>query len=530
MARLLIVDDDVLFCEALSATMQEEGHSVFLAHTLAKARELLKARSFAIAFIDVFLPDGNGLDLLAGLALLPDPPEAIVVTALGDPDGAESAITAGAWDYVQKPADMGKITLMVQRALQTRERNARKLCLTGSSGIVGECLPIRQTLVQMFEAAQSDTPVLVTGETGTGKELVARAIHSNSRRAHGPFVVVDCGAIAPTLLESELFGNIRGAFTGAAQSRHGLVMLANGGTLFLDEVGELPPEQQKVFLRVLQERTFRPIGSTEEVQSDFRVVAATNRALTEMAAGGRFRADLLFRLQGCAIEMPPVRMRGDDIHLLVQHALQRTVTQYGMKPKAFSAEAHDAFAAYSWPGNVRELLYAIERAALASHDEHLILLQHLPMHLRAQAARSRLTPVADPMFAPRVGRPFGMPDRAEETSGQEASGSHNPHPANAAVQDAQPSAVDWASKKQDSLAAGGADAAPPENWRVFQETTLYGQKRQYLLSLLQWSKGNIPVAAKAADLSRQRLYTLLREHGITRQWLEGHGEGEDEDI
>ncbi len=537
MAHILIIDDDLLFCEALRFIMEEEGHHVSLAHTLTTARDLLKKNIFAVAVIDVCLPDGNGLDLLAGLALLPEPPEAIVVTAMGNPQGAEMAITAGAWDYVQKPADMGEISLMVQRALKNREQKRKKVHLARASGIVGESLPMRLTLLRLFEAAQSDTPVLIVGETGTGKELVARAIHNNSRRAGGPFVVVDCGAIAPTLLESELFGNVRGAFTGAAQSRPGLVRLADQGTLFLDEVGELSPEHQKVFLRVLQERTFRPIGGAEEIRSDFRVVAATNRDLSEMAAGGRFRQDLLFRLQGSSIAMPALRMRGQDILLLARHALERSLSQYGMKDKDFSAEALEAFSLYEWPGNVRELLYTIERAVLAAHDDPLILPQHLPLHLRAHAARLRLeerVPSApagqgtggrdtaaradmveehDPAGAFRArerdgrgGFP-GAPGMELEQSGADASplardgGKLYPPPAKAEERDR-------------------AAALPPQSWREFQETHLHEHKRRYLLSLLQWADGNIPRAAERAGLSRQRLYSLLRDHGITRQWEE----------
>ena len=580
MATLLIVDDDMLFCEALSTTLEGEGYRVLLAHNLARARELLKKHSIAIVFIDVFLPDGNGLDLLAGLALLPEPPEAIVVTAQGDPQGAENAITAGAWNYIQKPAHMGEIVLMVQQALQAHERKKQTPDGEGTAGIIGSSRAIAMTLLQMFDAAQVDAPVLITGETGTGKELVARAVHQNSRRAKGPFVVVDCSAIAPTLLESELFGNVRGAFTGAMNSRQGLAMLANQGTLFLDEVGELAPEQQKVFLRLLQERRFRPIGSTEELQSDFRVVAATNRNLTEMAAGGTFRSDLLFRLQGLTIEIPPLRSRGKDVFLLVQYALNRTLAQYGMKPKVFSSEALEALASYSWPGNVRELLHAVDAATLATHDGPLILLQHLPMHVRAQAVRSRIeehnpsfpmgldSPVTgfDPLksaFMPapprdgmiaaenREAASYGPassflrerengnlypeaapPDQPPESFMELPDRSSPPSvafpeaPSNSLQVPEQADASQSAPALRPMMQIQGNAGAPPErsltkdpsSWKEFQDTVLYEQKRRYLLDLLTWAQGNVPEAAKVAGLSRQRLYTLLKEHGIMRQW------------
>lgn len=564
MATLLIVDDDMLFCEALSTTLEGAGYRVLLAHNLARARELLKKHSIAIVFIDVFLPDGNGLDLLAGLALLPEPPEAIVVTAQGDPQGAENAITAGAWNYIQKPAHMGEIILMVQQALQAHERKKQMPDGEGTAGIIGSSRAIAMTLLQMFDAAQVDAPVLITGETGTGKELVARAVHKNSRRAKGPFVVVDCSAIAPTLLESELFGNVRGAFTGAMNSRQGLAMLANQGTLFLDEVGELAPEQQKVFLRLLQERRFRPIGSTEELQSDFRVVAATNRNLTEMAAGGTFRSDLLFRLQGLTIEIPPLRSRGKDVFLLVQYALNRSLAQYGMKPKVFSSEALEALASYSWPGNVRELLHAVDAAALATHDGPLILLQHLPMHVRAQAVRSRVEEQHSPVFSPGLDAPIGGFDLAKsgfmpssppaERGGpveehseaaeytpkllsqpeKESNGTfsednsfelpaepHMPLPGAGVAPAISPPEVS-SSAMQGYASAGMLPerslTKDPSSWKEFQDTVLFDQKRRYLLDLLTWAQGNVPEAAKVAGLSRQRLYTLLKEHGIMRQW------------
>lgn len=555
MAKLLVLDDDLLFCEALSSTLEAQGHSVLVAHTLARARDLLKKQSFSVIFIDVYLPDGNGIDLLSGLSLLPEVPEAIVVTAQGNPEGAETAITAGAWDYVQKPAHMGEIVLMVERALEAHERKRQMPDFAGASGIVGTSRPMRLTLLQIFEAAQSDGPVLISGETGTGKELLARAIHKNSRRAGGPFVVVDCGAIAPTLLESELFGNVRGAFTGAVHSRQGLVMLANQGVLFLDEVGELALEHQKAFLRLIQERKFRPIGGAEEVQSDFRVVAATNRNLAEMAAGGTFRTDLLFRLQGMSIQVSPLRSRNEDIITLAQYACTRAITQYGMQHKTLSQEALEALASYTWPGNVRELLHTVEAGVLAAGEQPLILLQHLPVHLRAHAARSRVSR--------RKHRPWPEETKTETFGRESAAEKH----ARAPLPATDGSAFDASREEAEALRpsgtgsdfgsenAGGptglgtrgfsplfdeqSDGMPeflavsprePEQlprlaeaicsgtWREFQETVLYEQKRRYLLALLQRARGNVPAAARLAGLSRQRFYILLREHGIARQW------------
>lgn len=531
MSRLLVVDDDLIFCEALSSTLEEAGYQVMIAHTLERARELLKKQRVDVAFIDVFLPDGNGLDLLAGMALLPEAPEAIVITAKGDPAGAEAAITSGAWDYVQKPAHMDEILVMVQRAVEAHERKRSMPDFTGGSGIVAAGQPMRVTLLQMFEAAQSEAPVLISGETGTGKELIARAVHKNSRRSKGPFVVVDCGAISPTLLESELFGNVRGAFTGAVHSRHGLVALADKGTLFLDEVGELALDQQKAFLRLIQERRFRPLGSTEEVESNFRVVAATNRNLSEMAAGGTFRQDLLYRLQGVTIQVPPVRQRGEDVALLAQFALNRTLAQYGMRDKAFSPEVLEAMAAYPWPGNVREMLHAVEAAVLAAGDAPLVLLQHLPVHLRAFAVRTRVeerAPVpAEPADTPPAAAPPlavpSLPSSAPEAPpraalppapAQESPPPRESQPPNPPGDGKAPALNALAERTAEPV----VNAAFPGTWKEFQDGALFAYKRRYLLSLLHFCSGNVAKAAKLAGLSRQRLYALLREHGIARHW------------
>ncbi|MDL2316947.1 sigma-54 dependent transcriptional regulator [Desulfovibrio sp. OttesenSCG-928-A18] len=570
-ATLLIVDDDLLFCEALHTSLMGKGYKVLVAGTLARARELLKKHSVDVVFIDVQLPDGNGLDLLSGLALLPDPPEAIVITAQGDPDGAEAAINTGAWDYVQKPAHMGDIQVMVQRALQMRERKQQMPAITGESGFVGNSRSMRMALLQMFEAAQSDAPALIIGETGTGKELIARTVHKNSRRAQGPFVVVDCGAISPTLLESELFGSVRGAFTGATQAREGLVIQADGGTLFLDEVGELTLDQQKVFLRLLQEHSFRPLGGTGERNSDFRIVAATNRNLAEMVDAGTFRPDLFFRLQGLTIETPPVRNRGNDVFLLVQHALRRAIAKYDMKPKVFASDALEALASYSWPGNVREILYTVEAAALTSAEDPLILQQHLSVHLRAQVARSRIeeqapvkaaplpplpplpaavdSPEAEPPSPPvrtdarplqeappsagRTDSAFAASDiapaRGEGMSGQGGPAMREEREKTELPRASGSEAGDQVAARADASAAAPFSAPPaadaahsrPSTWQVFQEQELFAVKRKYLLDLLAWAGGSVPAAAQAAGISRQRLYALLREHNITRRWREG---------
>lgn len=517
MARILILDDDLLFCEALSFTLEEHGHKIMLAHTLERARVLLKKHQADIIFVDVYLPDGNGQELLSELPQLRDVPHAIVVTAQGDPDGAARAIAAGAWDYVQKPAHMSDILLMVDRVLEVRRRRRDIPDFMREAGIIASSNPMHQTLLQVFDASQSDAPVLIMGETGTGKELMARAMHKISSRSAGPFVVVDCGALAPSLLESELFGSVKGAFTGAVQNRPGLVLHANGGTLFLDEIGELAFEQQKVFLRLLQERSFRAVGAGGETRSDFRIIAATNRNLTEMTSGGAFRQDLFFRLQGVRIELPPLRVRGDDIRLIAENTMANTLSRYDLGEKQFSAEALEALRSYAWPGNVRELIHAVEAAVLAAAGTHLVLLQHLPIQLRTHAAMLRLEAQPGEKGQTVPGARL-LPDVLGDSSSAPAAA---PGAAQAGAQNIAQAVPPFRVGGNGEVGEEDVEAVPLEHiatWKEFHEGELYERKRLYLLRLLKSSGGNVPLAAQHAGVSRQRLYRLLKEHGIFRHW------------
>ena len=288
MANILIVDDDLEVCETMGSLITRLSHDCDHAHTLDKGLGLARRNGYDVIFLDVRLPDGNGLDILPELMAFSDPPEVIILTGQGDPDGAELAIKGGVWDYLLKPSSVREISLSLGRALKYREEKAGKDAVRSLdlSNVVGASQSMKASFKLLAQAAGSDSNVLITGRTGTGKELFASTIHANSRRRSGRFVVVDCAGLGESLLESTLFGHRKGAFTGAQSDRTGLVKLADGGTLFLDEVGELPLSMQKTFLRVLQERTFRPVGDTREQTSDFRLVAATNRDLDEMVGQG----------------------------------------------------------------------------------------------------------------------------------------------------------------------------------------------------------------------------------------------------
>ena len=312
MANILIIDDDNLIRDSFSEVVRRMGHEPHVASSMSEGLKAIKTGRFDLVFSDVRMPDGSGLDLLPEIRQIDFPPEVIIMTGYGDPDGAELAIKNGAWDYIGKPVSIQEIMLPVERALQYREKS-RVTVLPVSlkrDGIIGNGHKLRSCLDRLAQAAHSDASVLISGETGTGKELFAWAIHENSPRADKNFVVVDCAALPETLVESTLFGHVRGAFTGADKARDGLIKQADGGTLFMDEIGELSAGIQKTFLRVLQEKRYRPVGGSQEIKSDFRLVAATNRDLDGMSANGGFREDLLFRVRTLVIDLPPLRDNG----------------------------------------------------------------------------------------------------------------------------------------------------------------------------------------------------------------------------
>jgi len=464
-AVILIVDDDPLVSESLINAILKLGHQGFCAPTKAQAQKLLAAAAHDIVFCDVRLPDGSGLDLLPEIQKGANPPEVIIITGFGDPDGAELAIKNGAWDYVEKPLSLKDIRLAVERALQYREKKqaaGRSLALD-REGIVGKSPLLKPCLNLLAQASGSEANVLLSGETGTGKELFARAVHRNGAHAGSHFVVVDCAALPETLLESTLFGHVRGAFTGADRARDGLIKQADEGTLFLDEVGELSFSIQKAFLRVLQERRFRPVGGSQEVQSNFRLIAATNRNLEEMVKQGQFREDLLFRLRTLTIELPPLRRIKDDLKDLVIHYTAKLCDQYNLPMKGFSTDFFAVLMAYDWPGNVRELVQSLEKAIVSAQDAPTLFPMHLPQHIRIQLARKS------------VGRKAAAPASVEP----------------ALRVDGLP-----------SLAAA-------------RETGLAEMEKEYLIRLTQESGRDVNKACQISGLSRSRYYALLKKYNIS---------------
>jgi len=468
-AKILVVDDDELIRELLADAVGRRGHTALCTGTLAEARRILAREEPDLVYMDVRLPDGSGINALEEIRASKSAPEVIIITGQGDPDGAELALRCGAWDYIEKPTSVDRMVLPLLRALAFRDekRRRRSPTLAAGSGIVGTSPKMAACLARAAMAAASRVDVFISGETGTGKEVFAQAIHQSGPRAANRFVVVDCTTLPGNLAESELFGHERGSFTGADRRQTGLIAQADGGTLFLDEVGELPLPLQVKFLRVLQERRFRPLGGETEIKSDFRLVAATNRDLSAMVRRGEFREDLLYRLRAFRIELPPLRQREGDIQALVEAHLAKAAERFGGTVREASPEFLEMLATHDWPGNVRELLQTVDMSLVSAHDDPVLLPQHLPLDLRVRLMRRSVT------------------DRAEAGQGQ---------------------------------AAGQADGQLAEfrPWREHRAQLLDKAEYAYFSALLQQVDGDAAQAARLSGLKSARLYELLAKHGLLK--------------
>jgi two-component system response regulator HydG len=404
---VLVVDDDADMRALLDAGLREVGFQPRLAAAAEEALALVAAEDFDVVVSDLHMPGMSGLELCERIVgSRPDVP-VVVLTAHGTLDAAVGAIRAGAYDFVTKPIKLQPFQLTIERAARHRALGAELKRLREAAspqtfaGIVGSSQAMRAALDMVARVAATDSTVLVTGESGTGKELVARAVHQRSRRASGPFIAVNCAALPETLLESELFGHAKGAFTDARSARTGLFLQASGGTLFLDEIGEMPLPLQAKLLRVLQERTVRPVGGDHEVPVDVRIVAATNRDLESDADEGRFRQDLFYRIYVVRIELPPLRARGSDVLELAQHALARFARAARKEVTGISTLAAQKLLAYDWPGNVRELQNAIERSiALTRYQE--ITVDDLPEKVRDYRSSHVIVAGDDPEQLPTM--------------------------------------------------------------------------------------------------------------------------------
>lgn len=391
MSHILLVEDEALIRSSLKRLLERHHYSVSEAGSVADACERYSLEDFDLIISDVRLPGDPGTDLIARAR----PTPVLIMTSFGNLKSAVEAMKLGAVDYISKPFDHDEMLLAIERILREKTLKAQNEALRQSvaqvyptTGMIGSCAAMLEIFSRIGKLAPLATTVLIRGESGTGKELVARALHDHSPRANGPMISVNCAAIPDTLIESELFGYEKGAFTGAQANRKGLVEAADGGTLFLDEIGELPLEAQARLLRFLQEKEVRRIGSTQARRIDVRLVAATHRNLKQLASEGRFREDLYYRLHVVELLLPPLRDRGSDILAMAETLLVRISQRLGIGAQLhFSPEAHESMLAYSWPGNVRELENSIERAVILCESDEI-----MPEHLAIDYSRPTLSP------------------------------------------------------------------------------------------------------------------------------------------
>jgi two-component system response regulator HydG len=392
-ARVMIVDDDPDMCAVVEEDLRRRGYEVGTFPSGEAAFDALLREDFDLVLTDLRLQDMDGIELCDRIVANRSEVPVVVITAFGSLETAVAAIRAGAYDFVTKPIEMDILHISLERALRHRQLSERVKTLSDAlertreyEELIGRSPPMERLYDHLDRLATSDASVLITGESGTGKELVARAIHRRSSRCEGPFVGVNCSALPESLLESELFGHVKGAFTDAREVRKGLFLQAEGGTLFLDEIADIPLSLQPKLLRALEERKVRPVGGDREISFDARLVSATNADLETAMEEGRFREDLWFRVNVVQLELPPLRVRGGDILLLAQHYLEHYASRSGKPVTALSKAVAEKLAGYAWPGNVRELRNAIERAvALTRHTE--LTVEDLPERIRNYRSR-----------------------------------------------------------------------------------------------------------------------------------------------
>lgn len=386
---ILVVDDELIVRESLTKWFREDGYRVDAAESAAAALRKLQGESWNILLVDIKMPGMDGLELLQRVKEIDRNAVVIIITAFASVETAVKALKDGAYDYITKPIDPDELNRLIDRAVKQQQLVLENIRLRDAvsemrseSEIIGDSPEMRKVMELVHTVAKTDTTVMILGESGTGKEMVARAIHAAGVRKFCPIVTVNCGAMTETLLESELFGHERGAFTGAQYRRKGKIELADGGTLFLDEIGNIDPKTQMDLLRVIETKQFTRVGGTEVLRSDFRVICATNRDLEKAVKEGTFREDLFYRLNVFSIWLPPLRARRGDTAKLAHYFLQKYSRQMNKPMRGFTPEAMHALKGYDWPGNVRELENAIERAMVVSPGP-MIDKEHLPLHTTA---------------------------------------------------------------------------------------------------------------------------------------------------
>jgi two-component system nitrogen regulation response regulator NtrX len=394
-SHLLVVDDEAGIRESLASILEDEGYLVDAVASGEEALARATSGDFEVVLLDVWLPGIDGLQTLSRIQIMQRPPAVIMISGHGTIETAVRATKLGAFDFIEKPLSLEKIVVLVRNAVQQRRLAEENQLLRSELGyryqVIGDSVPMKAMRQQIAVTAPTNGRVLIYGESGTGKELVARALHAASLRSSGPFVEVNCAAIPEELIESELFGHVKGSFTGATEDKIGKFQKANGGTLFLDEIGDMSLRTQSKVLRVLEEQRFEPVGSNQTVNVDVRVIAATNKNLEQEIARGAFRQDLFYRLNVIPFYVPPLRDRKEDIVILARHFLNEFSSAYGKKIRELSETAMEVLLRYPWPGNVRELRNLVERLVIVCPQAR-IEPHHLPPELFRGAAESPQQP------------------------------------------------------------------------------------------------------------------------------------------
>lgn len=474
-ASVLIIDDESELFDILQESDISLAFEAFHAASLKEGLKKCLETSYDVILMKDIMPDGSACYSVQDVLSTTHPPEVIIFAVKGDPDEAELALKYGVWDYCIDPEPRGILPKLTERAIRYRwnklSENAfdeqHAIHELRSLGIIGSSKEMQHCINLAAQISQSDANVLITGESGTGKELFAKAIHNLSARSKENLTIVDCAALPSTLVESILFGHAKGSFTGADKAQIGLVKQSDRGTLFLDEVGELPLEIQKKFLRVIQERRFRPVGSSVEVSSNFRLITATNRDLQAMVEEDEFREDLYFRLKTFHFDLPALRDRKPDITELAYYYRDIFCKKNKLKKKKFSPDYLMILQQYDWPGNVRELFQAMERSITAAQDSTVLYPMHLPVNIRVNVTRKKLQDNAEKQSAP------------EDT--------------------------------------GVVDQEKLPTLKDAREKAIEIEEKKYLYTLLRITGGDITQCCEISDLSRSRLYDLLKKYNLTKK-------------
>ena len=491
--NILVVDDATAVHRLLVRHTTRHHHTCYCASTLREAAYLIDEQSFDLIFLDIFLPDGNGIDFISVCrSEHQNPPLIVMITGSEDLNTVEEAMGEGAWDYLQKPFDPDRLLQLFQRAKAIAYTSKKKKRSTAPpASIIGESPAIQDALHTLDQVAAKDVNVLIWGDSGTGKELFAHELHQRSHRSDHRFVVVDCAVLPESLIESILFGHIKGAFTGANSDRVGLILQADNGTLFLDEIGELPLEIQKKLLRVLQERTVSPLGGKEPLPVNFRLVCATNRHLPDMVAAGTFRLDLYHRINTFPIHLPSIKDRQKDVILLTRFFMEKLCKQHGCVIPECSEAFLDAIQLYDWPGNARELKNIIEQLILTT-SEPTLYPDHLPQDIRAVVLKkiySQKKGYAPPSSSPLIPREIISSDPLPPSP-------HDP-------------AMDQ------TIATRLANGEPIPSLKAYRQRAIESAEKCYIKTVLSHTRGNVSEAIALSGIAKSQFYRLLKKNDLS---------------